>query len=67
MSICSDIFISQVEARQMVEEQLMQNQMNLVKKAVKCMADWELENYLNDKSELYYYNIEKKKNDSRSR
>ena len=58
MSICSDVFITREEAEKMVESQLIYEQTELIKSAIKGMTKWELSGILNRDSDLYYYNIE---------
>lgn len=58
MSICSDVFITREEAEKMVKSQLIYEQTELIKSAVKGMTIWELSGILNRDSDLYYYNIE---------
>lgn len=61
MSICSDIYISLDEARRRVKVELMSEQEKLVDQAIKGMSEWDLSRILNRDSDIYYYNIEKKK------
>ena len=58
MSICSDVFVTREEAEKMVEAQLIYEQTELIKNAVKGMDVWALSTVLNRDSDLYYYNIE---------
>lgn len=59
MSISSDVYITKKEAIKMVTSQLLHEQKQLIKRAVKGMDDWELTNILNDyNGEDYYYHIE---------
>ena len=58
MSICSDVFISEEKARQMVASVLLCQQEILIKSAVKGMDKYELTSYLNYDGSIYYYNIE---------
>lgn len=58
MSICSDVFITREEAEKMVKSQLIYEQTELIKSAIKGMTIWELSGILNRDSDLYYYNIE---------
>lgn len=58
MSICSDVFISEEKARQMVTSVLLSQQEILIKSAVKGMDKYELTSYLNYDGSIYYYNIE---------
>ena len=57
MSICSDVFITREEAEKMVKSQLIYEQTELIKSAIKGMTIWELSGILNRDSDLYYYNI----------
>ena len=59
MSICSDVFITREEAEKMVEAQLIYEQTELIKNAIKGMDVWALSSVLNRDSDLYYYNIER--------
>jgi hypothetical protein len=62
MSICSDVFITEEEARQRVKRMLMYEQELLIQLAVNGMKVWELSSYLNrDDDGLYFYNITKTK------
>ena len=61
MSICSDVFITEEEARKKVKAFLLYEQELLVDAAVKGMQDFELSLYLNKDCDLYYYNITKTK------
>jgi hypothetical protein len=61
MSICSDVYITEEEARQRVKRMLMFNQETLIDLAVKSMQDFELTGYLNQDNDTYYYNITKTK------
>lgn len=65
MGICSDVYISREEAEKMVLKGLLYDQKVLLEKVVKVMEDHELTSHLNKDSDLYYYNIEKKKKKSR--
>ena len=58
MSICSDVFITREEAEKMVKAQLIYEQTELIKNAVKGMDVWALSSILNRDSDMYYYNIE---------
>lgn len=58
MSICSDVYISQEEARKRVKSLLMYEQGKIVELAIKGMQNWELTSYLNGDDSIYYYNIE---------
>lgn len=67
MSICSDIFITEEEAREKVKRILMYQQEQLIDAAIKSMKDFELSGYLNQDGSIYYYNIiktPKKKKDA---
>lgn len=64
MSICSDVFITREKAEEMVKSQLIYEQTELIKSAVKGMTKWELSGILNRDSDLYYYNIEGEFDDS---
>jgi hypothetical protein len=57
MSICSDVFITEEEARQRVKRMLMYNQEQLIDLAMQSMENFELTNYLNQGDDIYYYNI----------
>ena len=61
MSICSDVYIDIEEARKKVKAKLMYEQERLIDSAIKGMEDWELSSYINQDSDLYYYNITTKK------
>lgn len=61
MSICSDVFITEEEARERVKRMLMYEQEQLLQLAVNGMQVWDLTSYLNRDSDLYYYNITKTK------
>jgi hypothetical protein len=61
MSICSDVFITEEEARQRVKRMLMYQQEQLIDAAIKGMETFELSMHLNGHDDLYYYNITKTK------
>lgn len=61
MSICSDVFITEEEARKKVKAFLLYEQELLVDSAVKGMDIFELGSYLNKDSDMYYFNITKTK------
>jgi len=58
MSISSDVFITEEEARQKVAKLMMIEQEELIKLAIKGMNVFELESYLNRDSEMYFFNVE---------
>jgi hypothetical protein len=60
VSICSDVFITEEEARQRVKRMLMFEQERLIDAAIKGMETFELSMHLNT-DDMYYYNITKTK------
>jgi len=65
MSICSDVYITKVEACKRVKSMLMYEQETLIDKAMEAMNEWDLVGYLNRDSDLIYYNIESNEEEER--
>lgn len=57
MSICSDVFITLEEAREMAIENLLYDHKTIIVKAVEAMDDFELSGIINKNSYTVYYNI----------